>query len=107
VTPAAGYRPLPFSTVGCERRNGGRSDTPRRPRERAARGKVTTAGADQADEKEVQDDHVRSDLLAAAAPRGSFTGGKSLGGQRVTSVAGSLSLGPMPGSPLAAGATLI
>jgi len=50
---------------------------------------------------------VRSDLLAAAAPRSSFTRGKSLGGQRVTSAAGHLSLEPMRGSLLAAGATLI
>ena len=50
---------------------------------------------------------MRSDLLIAAASRSSFTRGKSLGGQRVTSAAGSLSLEPMRGSSLAAGATLI
>jgi hypothetical protein len=50
---------------------------------------------------------VRPDLLAAAAPRSSFTQGNGLDGQCVTSAAGDLWLRPMPGLPLAAGAMLI
>jgi hypothetical protein len=48
---------------------------------------------------------VRSDLLAA--PRSAFTGGKGLSGQRVTSSAGNLLLGLMPGSSSAAGVLFI
>jgi len=48
---------------------------------------------------------VRSDLLAA--PRSAFTGGKGLSGQRVTSSAGNLLPGLMPGSSPAAGVLFI
>jgi len=50
---------------------------------------------------------VRPDLLAAAAPRSSFTQGNGLDGQCITSAAGDLWPGPMPGLPPAAGEMLI
>ena len=49
---------------------------------------------------------MRSDLLTVAVPRSALTVGMSANGQRVTSAAGNLRLGPMPGSSLAAGALL-
>jgi hypothetical protein len=49
---------------------------------------------------------VRPDLLTVAGPRSALTVGMSANGQRVTSSAGNLRLGPMPGSSLAAGALL-
>ncbi len=50
---------------------------------------------------------MRSDLLAAAAPRSAFTGGKSLSGPRATSSAGNILLESMPGSSPAARALFI
>lgn len=50
---------------------------------------------------------MRTDPLAAPAPRSAFTGGNILSGSRVTSSAGNLLLGPIPGSSLAAGALFI
>ena len=50
---------------------------------------------------------MRPVLLATSAPPGAFTKGKSLLGQRVTSLAGNLSVGSRPGSWPAAGAVLI
>jgi hypothetical protein len=46
-------------------------------------------------------------VLLAAVPPGAVTDGKSLTGQRVTSAAGNLSVGSMPGAGPAAGALLI
>ena len=50
---------------------------------------------------------MRSDLLTVAVPRSALTVGMSASGQRVTSSAGNLLLGPVPGSSPAAGALLI